>query len=193
RILAQEPTLPMRRLRTLLIGLAPLAFASCSPERAPNAERAVSPPSILLITLDTTRADAVGYESKGPETPNLDALALRGLRFTQAYTTAPQTFPAHASMLTGLYPKDHGVRENGRTLSETAPPEREPLAALLAKGGYRTAAFVSGFPLARSFGLAPGFETYDDDFGAGKAERSAAATTDRALAYLQTNSPSPGK
>ncbi|HXU31655.1 MAG TPA: sulfatase-like hydrolase/transferase [Thermoanaerobaculia bacterium] len=191
----------MKRLGTALLVPALLAAMACSPGSSSSAtgtaERsAESPPSILLVTLDTTRADAVGYESKGPETPNLDALAVRGIRFTHAYTTAPQTFPAHASMLTGLYPKDHGVRENGRTLtalSATEPSGREPLAALLAKKGYRTAAFVSGFPLARTFGLAPGFETYDDEFGAGPAERSAAATTDRALAFLASNAPAPGR
>jgi arylsulfatase A-like enzyme/Tfp pilus assembly protein PilF len=171
---------------------------ACSPGPSSSAEatseRSATSPSILLVTLDTTRADAVGYESKGPETPSLDALAERGLKFFQAYTTAPQTFPAHASMLTGLYPKDHGVRENGRTFSAPSEgtPGREPLAAQLARAGYRTAAFVSGFPLARTFGLAPGFETYDDEFGAGKAERSARATTDRALAYLNKNSPAAG-
>ncbi len=188
----------MRRRATPLLWLAPLALLApmgCSPGAPPRgqAEPPSARPSILLVTLDTTRADAVGYESKvlPSPTPSLDALAARGLRFSQAYTTAPQTFPAHASMLTGLYPKDHGVRENGRTLrSEPASPE--PLAARLAGAGYRTAAFVSGFPLAKTFGLSPGFETYDDDFGAGKAERSAAATTDRAIGYLEGNAPAPG-
>ncbi len=179
----------MKRLGPALFLPALLALPACSPG-SPGRPAATSP-SILLVTLDTTRADAVGYESKGPETPNLDALAARGLRFAQAYTTAPQTFPAHASMLTGRYPKDHGVRENGRTLP-SEPPGREPLAALLAKGGYRTAAFVSGFPLAHGFGLATGFETYDDEFG-GRSERSAKETTDRALGYLQTNGPAAGK
>lgn len=179
----------MRRLRLLFFGLAPLFSAGCSSETSPNAKATGPPPSILLVTLDTTRADAVGYESKGPETPNLDALAARGIRFAQAYTTAPQTFPAHASMLTGLYPKDHGVRENGRALAAPDPAGREPLAALLARAGYRTAAFVSGFPLAHNFGLALGFETYDDEFGAGRAERSAKETTDRALAFLANHGP----
>ena len=176
----------MRRLRNLSLGLAPWLLAACSPE--PTVERSLPTPSILLVTLDTTRADAVGYESKGAQTPNLDALAARGLRFAQAYTTAPQTFPAHASMLTGLYPKDHGVRENGRALPG-ASTDPEPLAVRLVRSGYRTAAFVSGFPLARTFGLAPGFENYDDDFGAGRAERSAAETTDRALAWLLSLAP----
>ena len=192
-ILARVPILLMRRLEVLLFGLVPLVSAGCSSEQSPNAKTTAPPPSILLVTRDTTRADAVGYESRpSPSpTPNLDALAARGLAFSQAYTTAPQTFPAHASMLTGLYPKDHGVRENGRALPAPEPSGREPLAALLAKSGYRTAAFVSGFPLARTFGLAPGFEEYDDDFGAGRAERSAKATTDRALAYLARHGPPP--
>ncbi len=189
----------MRRRATPLLWLVPLALMAplgCS-RGAPSeghAEPPAAPPSILLVTLDTTRADAVGYESRAvpSPTPSLDALAARGLCFSQAYTTAPQTFPAHASILTGLYPRDHGVRENGRTLrSEPALPE--PLAARLAGAGYRTAAFVSGFPLAKTFGLAPGFETYDDDFGAGKAERSAKATTDRAIALLASNGPAAGR
>ncbi len=188
----------MKRRVAPLLWLAPLALLAplgCSP-RAPSGGHAAPAalPSILLVTLDTTRADAVGYESGvvPSPTPSLDALAAGGLRFSQAYTTAPQTFPAHASMLTGLYPKDHGVRENGRILrSEPALPQ--PLAARLAGAGYRTAAFVSGFPLAKTFGLAPGFETYDDDFGAGRAERSAQATTERVLGYLQGNAPAPGR
>ncbi len=184
----------MKRLATALLVPALLAPIACSPKSPSNgtgrSESEVTSPSILLVTLDTTRADAVGYESKGGDspTPHLDELAARGLRFSQAYTTAPQTFPAHASMLTGLYPKDHGVRENGRTL-RTAPAGHEPLAAQLTRAAYRTAAFVSGFPLAHPFGLAVGFETYDDDFGAGKAERSAEATTERALAFLKNAPP----
>ena len=75
-------------------------------------------PSILLVTLDTTRADSVGYESAEVETPALDALAARGTRFSQAWTTVPMTLPAHTSMLTGLYPPEHGIRENSRFLDE---------------------------------------------------------------------------
>ncbi len=183
----------MKLLAAILLPVVVWVPLGCSKgeESGAGAEGAGKPaPSILLVTLDTTRADAVGYESKAPTTPNLDALAARGLRFFQAYATAPQTFPSHGSMLSGLYPNEHGVRENGRSLA--VPADREPLAARLAKAGYRTAAFVSGFPLARAFGLGAGFETYDDDFGAGKAERPAAATTDRALAFLRSNAPAAG-
>jgi choline-sulfatase len=140
-------------------------------------------PSILLVTLDTTRADAAGPEA----TPALEALAARGARFRQAYATAPETLPSHASVLTGLYPAGHGVHENGRVVAA-----RHVLAAEeLQRAGYRTAAFVSSFVLARRFGLARGFDVYDDTLPDGRSERSAAATTDRALAYLATAETAP--
>ena len=146
-----------------------------------------APPSILLVTLDTTRADAIGPEAKGIETPSFNALAARGLRFRQAYATVPQTLASHSSMMTGVYPAGHGVHENGRFLSDQQPV----LAARLHEAGYRTAAFVSAFALARRFGLARGFDLYDDEFPSGLNERSAQLTTDRALAYLQQQSAAP--
>lgn len=166
-------------------GLALLPFLGLACARPPAAETTAAPekPSILLVTLDTTRADAVQPENPRVETPNLAALATRGLRFTQAYSTVPSTLPAHASMLTGLYPAGHGVHENARRLADRHPLLQE----LLGKLGYETAAFVSGYPLERQFGLARGFDSYDDDFaaaGAGGVERSAAATTERVLAHL---------
>src|SRR5262245_49852554 len=121
------------------------------------------PTSILLVTLDTTRADRIGcYGRADAGTPALDALAARGARFERAYTTAPITLPAHASLLTGSTPPHHGLRDNGlAALDESA----ETLAETCARAGRRTAATVSAFPLARSFGLAQGFELYDDEFG----------------------------
>lgn len=171
---------PMSRLIPAL--LLALSLTACgrggSPEAPPPA--AAPRPSILLVTLDTTRADAIGPEAKGVETPAFNALAARGRLFRQAYAPAPETLPSHASMLTGLYPAGHGIHENARTL-----PGHHALAPeLLQKGGYRTAAFVSAFVLARRFGLARGFETYDDELPAGSVERSAKDTTDRAIAYL---------
>jgi arylsulfatase A-like enzyme len=91
-----------------------------------------SKPSILLVTLDTTRADAVGPEALGVTTPAFNALAARGVRFRQAYATAPETLPSHSSMMTGLYPAGHGVHENARHLSEAYPV----LAARLKEAGY---------------------------------------------------------
>lgn len=161
---------------------------SCSPEGSrPPVKVEIRPPSVLLVTLDTTRADSVGFESSAVETPALDALAARGTRFSQAWTTVPMTLPAHTSMLTGLYASEHGVRENSRYLDD----DHTLLAERLRNAGYTTAAFVSGYPLKRSFGLARGFDHYDDDLGNGNAERTAGATTERALSYLESNGGGP--
>ena len=132
-------------------------------------------PSILLITLDTTRADRIGAL-----TPSINAVAARGRVFRQAYATTPQTLPSHTSMMTGLYPAGHGVHENGRYLSEQHPL----LAERLRERGYATGAFVSAFALARRFGLARGFDRYDDDFEGDDVERTAAQTNEKALAFL---------
>ncbi len=160
-----------------------LAFllASCSdhfdqPAPPPPAERT----SILFVTLDTTRADAIGPNAKHVVTPSYDALAARGRQFAFAYATVPQTLPSHTSMLTGLYPGGHGVHENARFVSESSPLVSEKLH----EAGYHTAAFVSAFALARRFGLARGFDVYDDEFGGQRAERPAKETTDLAISYL---------
>lgn len=157
--------------------LALVAGCGRAPERpSPPPAR----PSLLLVTLDTTRADALAPEADAAATPSFAALAARGLRFAQAYATAPTTLPSHASMLTGLYPAGHGLHENGRRLADGVPLVTERLREL----GYATAAFVSGYPLERRFGLARGFDDYDDAFGEGRLERSARETTDRALGWL---------
>lgn len=140
------------------------------------------PASILLITLDTTRFDAIGPGAAGVQTPAFDRLVARGRRFLQAYATVPETLPSHASMLTGLYPAGHGVHENARFLADNHPLATERLAA----AGYETSAFVSSFVLSRRFGLARGFTRYDDELPAGQAERPSSATADRAIAYLSS-------
>lgn len=144
-------------------------------------------PSILLITLDTTRADAIGPDAAGVETSAFNAIAARGQRFRQAYATVPETLPSHSSMMTGLYPAGHGVHQNARYLPASFPL----LAERLQQAGYRTSAFVSSFVLARRFGLARGFDRYDDEQPAGKSERAARETTDAALAELQRTSANP--
>jgi len=153
---------------------------------------AVAPPSarpnLVLITLDTTRADRLGaYGYAAARTPHLDALARRGTRFARCDTAAPVTLPAHATLLTGLYPPRHGVRDNGTfTLAAAADTLTERLRA----AGYDTAAVVSAIVLARRHGLDQGFRRYDDDLGAGYAlgtevaERTADAATVAALAAL---------
>lgn len=163
---------------TSILLLAAVFTFSCGKESPPR--QAAARPSILLVTLDTTRSDAIGPESVGIETPSFNALAARGRRFRWAYTAVPQTLPSHTSMLTGLYPAGHGLHENGRYLSAAQPLLAERLHA----AGYRTAAFVSSFALARRYGLARGFELYDDEMAEPHNERSSPATTDRALAFL---------
>jgi choline-sulfatase len=157
-----------------------VALAGCRGERPAQPPAASARPSILVVTLDTTRADSIGPEAIGVSTPAFDAIASRGRWFRQAYATAPETLPSHASMMTGLYPAGHGVHENARAL-----PEGHVLAAeRLKQAGYATAAFVSSFVLARQFGLARGFDVYDDARPAGGVERSAGDTTERAIAHL---------
>ena len=152
-------------------------ISGCHRESTPPPPR----PSILFVTLDTTRADAAGPEAVGVSTPSFNALAARGRRYRWAYATVPQTLPSHTSMLTGLYPAGHEIHENARHLSDVQPLLAERLHA----AGYRTAAFVSAFALARRFGLARGFDTYDDEQPAGVAERTAKETTDRVIAFLR--------
>ena len=147
-------------------------------------------PSILLITLDTTRADHLEpYGASNVETPALSRLADNGIVFEQAVATSPVTAPAHASLLTGLYPPRHGVRNNS---THYLPEEFPTLAELLSEAGYRTAAFVSTVILERRYGLDQGFEVYDDDIRSSAAhserrmtvERPASETADRALRWL---------
>ena len=132
---------------------------------SPGRNRVVLPgtPSynILLISLDTTRADHLGcYGYKPAKTPNLDRLAQEGIRFARAYCPAPLTLPSHASIMTGLYPVTHGVHNNGHDL----PSGIGTLAEILKGRGYSTAAFVSSFSVDSRFGLDRGFDVYDDTF-----------------------------
>lgn len=137
-------------------------------------------PSILLVTLDTTRADSLGIETDRIDTPNLRALAGNGVYFNQAYSVTPTTLPSHTSIMTGLYPADHRIRENGRMIDK----KLGLLPALLKARGYNTAAFVSGYPLNSQFGLSRGFDHYDDNFSGDAVERTAGQTTDLATAWL---------
>ncbi|MCC7184716.1 MAG: sulfatase-like hydrolase/transferase [Acidobacteria bacterium] len=151
-----------------------LPSSGCSREETPPPP----PPWILLITLDTTRADAMNPTL----TPAFEAVARDGRRFTRAHATVPETLPSHASMMTGLYPGGHRVHENGRFLTAGHPV----LAEELKKAGYNTGAVVSAFVLAKRFGLARGFDVYDDELPEKASERNGAATTDRAIAHVKT-------
>ena len=146
--------------------------------------------NLLLITLDTTRADRLGcYGYAAARTPALDGLAAAGVVCEHAYTVAPLTLPAHTSLFTGLYPAETGVRSNGRGRLDDSIPT---LAEVLKRQGYDTAAFVASFVLDARFGLARGFKKYDDDITASAPdadsshrERDGAAVVDAALAWLE--------
>jgi arylsulfatase A-like enzyme len=127
--------------------------------------------NILLVTLDTTRADRLGcYGYVGGKTPNLDALARGGVLFQNVYAQVPLTLPSHSSIMTGTTPLVHGVHNNG---SYVLSPDRTTLAEMLKARGFRTAAFVASFSLDSRFGLDQGFDVYDDSFEAGLPFKSA--------------------
>jgi choline-sulfatase len=175
----------IRALSWAIAAILLLATLSCGRSAPEDPAAPAERPSILLVTLDTTRYAAIGPEAEGIETPGFNAVAARGLRFRQAYAPAPETLPSHGSMMTGLYPAGHGVHENGRFIA----PHHPVLAEQLQQAGYRTAAFVSAYVLAHRFGLARGFDVYDDEIQG--VERSARETTERALEYLQRSGDGP--
>ena len=141
--------------------LAVCAALSVGCHRSPQLERDPTQ-NVLLVTIDTLRADAIGAAGNGTaSTPWIDRLASGGVRFDQAHASTVVTLPSHANILSGIYPFRHGVRENaGFRFPETT----ETLATLLRARGYRTGAFVSAFPLDSRFGLTRGFDLYDDRF-----------------------------
>lgn len=135
--------------------------------------------NLLLVTLDTVRRDRLGcYGYAAAQTPTLDGLAARGIRFDHAVTTVPTTLPSHATILTGLEVPRHGVRTNGKFRLKD---EHTTLAEVLRSKGYSTAAFVSSAVLMAQGGLNQGFEVYDDRLD---YERTADATTQAALDWL---------
>ena len=119
---------------------------------------------MLLVTIDTLRADALGAYGGPASTPALDRLAADGVRFDFAHAHAVLTLPSHASILTGEYPHRHGVRENS---GYRLPGGARTVATVLKQAGYATAAFVAAFPVHSRFGLNAGFDVYDDRFGDG--------------------------
>src|SRR5262245_39293477 len=144
--------------------------------------------SVLLVTIDTLRADRLGcYGDTQARTPALDTFARKATLFENAFSPAPITLPAHATMLTGLMPPSTGVRGNG---GFALPADVPTLAETLQARGRHTAAFVGGFPLARRYGLARGFHRYDDTLQRAPgvhfelAERRGDAVVDAALQWL---------
>ncbi len=150
----------------------------------------VARPDVLLVTIDTLRADRVGaYGYAAAETPALDRLAREGVLVEEAVVQIPQTRPSHASIFTGRHPFEHGIRDN---LSAPLSAKIPTLATLLRGAGYDTAAFIGAYPVARPSGLDQGFDVFDDPFGAGergttgeaRSERRGGEVVDHALGWL---------
>lgn len=157
-----RPSQPITRAPRMSSALSILAALLICFSASPADSEAMPPErrDVLLITIDTLRADALGFAGNTTvATPMIDRLAHQGRVFTHAHAHNVVTLPSHANILTGLYPYQHGLRDNeGFRLSETIPT----LGTLLQSQGYATAAFVSAYPLDSVFGLGRGFDTYDD-------------------------------
>jgi arylsulfatase A-like enzyme/Flp pilus assembly protein TadD len=144
--------------------------------------------NILLVTIDTLRADALSSYGGPARTPNLDRLAGHGARFTFAHSHTVVTLPSHTSILSGLLPYEHGMRDNSGFRVRPGTPT---LATRLKARGFATGAFVGGFPLTKRFGLTPGFDVYDDQMPETRGaieismpERRADAVVTRALDWI---------
>ena len=169
----------------VLFGLATLAHGQAAPG-------AGNTTPVLLITVDTLRADRLGcYGARRVQTPAMDALATEGVRFEDALVQVPITLPSHAVILTGTYPMYNGVRD---FTSHGIPPSIGLLAEAFKRQGYETAGFVSAFVLDSTWGFGRGFDTYDDHFDArqfdtrnpGNIQRRADETIDRLLTWLRS-------
>ncbi len=186
----------------LLAATLAAVSGACRPREGGVARR----PNVVLVTLDTTRADRLGcYGAPAPGTPNFDRLAREGIQFDMAIASSAVTPPSHASILTGLQPQHHGVRvlyaASGYRLASTTPT----LAAVLRGAGWRTGAFLSAFPVSSFFGFDQGFDAFDGgpagrgmiktqdgawDWDVAASQRRSDKTTDRAIDWL-SKTPSP--
>ena len=155
------------------------------------------PLNVLLISIDTLRADHLGcYGYAAAQTPTIDALAARGLRFTRASTTTPLTLPAHTSLMTGTFPASHGVRDNGGFY---VSDDQTTIAEVLRSHGYRTGGFVGAFVLDSRWGINQGFDRYFDDFdlsryegkGLDAVQRPGSEVVDHALSWLDEDTRQP--
>lgn len=182
RILRRDslwPPAQLALLAVLFLLSAAWTLATAAPKK----------PNILLITVDTLRADHLGcYGYAGIQTPTIDGLASRGVLFARAFAHTPSTLPSHTNILLGLTPNAHGVHDNSNFIV------REnflSLAEWLKGQGYATGAFVGAFPLDSRFGLTQGFDVYDDNYGTQGptdlkfVERRADIVTGKALEWLK--------
>jgi choline-sulfatase len=174
----------MAALFAIAISLQPLAMAGCG--KAPTAKPTAR--NLLLVTIDTLRADHVGaYGYARSQASFVDEVARSGVAFEHAYAAAPITLPSHATLMSGRYPPGHGSRDNGMQVSKTVPT----MATELKAHGFRTAAFVAAFPLDHQFGLDRGFDVYSDRLPRGpdgklSNERPASQVVDEAIEWLRT-------
>lgn len=149
--------------------------------------------NVILITIDTLRADRLGCYGFVPDvTPTMNKMAAAGVRFENCIAQTPLTLPSHTTILTGTLPIHHGVRDNGGFV---VPPQLETMAEVFKSAGYQTAAFISAYVLDSKWGLNQGFDYYFDRFDLGRFEkislgevqRRAEETIDEALAWLEKN------
>jgi arylsulfatase A-like enzyme len=178
------PSVPPREIR-VAADMKPADVVPASPGELAGS-------NLLVVTLDTTRADRIGcYGNDEIRTPAVDRLAREGVLFSQAVAPAPTTLPSHASVMTGLYPYHHGARANGLYRLDE---EHVTLAETLSGAGYTTGAIVSAFVLDSQFGIDQGFRDFDDDVGGDDdlgafemPERAADTTAKRAESWLRTH------
>ena len=195
-------TLPLLVAGILIV--CALLWVFLRPEKDPAkrveklwAKSGIEKPNIILITMDTTRADHLAcYGYPNIRTPNLDSLAQKGVLFEQAVSSSPLTLPSHCTIMTGMYPTYHGVRVNGNTaLSE----EQTTIAEVLSARGYQCGAFIGAFVLDGRWGLKQGFQHYDDQFDLkkykhidlGAIQRPGNQVMDAALAWLDGEKANP--
>ena len=171
---------PLAALLLTLIFLTACDGDREKPAAAPRAQ------DVILITIDTLRADATGFSGNTRvKTPFLDSLAAKGTVFANTHAHNVVTLPSHANILTGLLPYQHGIRDNA---GFTLDAKHETVATILERAGYTTAAFVGAFPLDGRFGLDQGFDVYDDNYGKGQTAFDFSIQERRADAVLQTAS-----
>jgi arylsulfatase A-like enzyme/Flp pilus assembly protein TadD len=184
------------QIRTAFSLAALLAWAlpAAAAGQRPVPEGTDGPPPVILISVDTLRADHLGcYGYTRLRTPHIDSLARGGTLFAEINSQAPITLPSHVSLFTSTYPFANGIQENAQVL----PPGATTLATILSAHGYSTAAFIGGYFLERRFGLAQGFQTYDSPFdahginGALDLKRPASQVIDAAEHWLAQNSGRP--
>ena len=179
-------------MRRCLLLLAIFAMGGCHRESTSPSNSVHGKPDVILVTIDTLRADAVGYSGNTRvKTPFLDRLAGEGVVFTNAHAHNVVTLPSHVNILTGLYPYQHGVHDNAGFKLDA---KYETLGTMLHRDGYTTGAFIGAYPLDARYGLNAGFDVYDDNYGKGAAsldfanqERPASAVLEAAVRWWRAN------